>query len=74
MIAEAGLSFLGLGVQPPAASWGSMIREGTAYMLMAPHMVLAPGFAILSLVICINMLGDRLRDRMDIKEQHTNKT
>ena len=68
VIAEAGLSFLGLGVQPPAASWGSMIRDGTAYMLIAPHMVLAPGFAILSLVIAINMLGDRLRDRMDIKE------
>lgn len=68
VIAEAGLSFLGLGVQPPAASWGSMIRDGTRYMLVAPHMVLAPGFAILSLVLCINLLGDYLRDKMDIKE------
>jgi peptide/nickel transport system permease protein len=68
VIAEAGLSFLGLGVQPPAASWGSMIRDGTRYMLIAPHMVLAPGFAILSLVLCINLLGDTLRDKMDIKE------
>jgi peptide/nickel transport system permease protein len=68
VIAEAGLSFLGLGVQPPAASWGSMIRDGTRYMLVAPHMVLAPGFAILSLVLCINLLGDTLRDKMDIKE------
>ncbi len=74
VIAEAGLSFLGLGVQPPAASWGSMIRDGTAYMLMAPHMVLAPGFAILSLVLCVNLLGDRLRDRLDIKEQTANET
>lgn len=69
VIAEAGLSFLGLGVQPPAASWGSMIRDGMRYMLVAPHMVLAPGFAILSLVLCINLLGDTLRDKMDIKEQ-----
>ena len=68
VIAEAGLSFLGLGVQPPAASWGSMIRDGTRYMLIAPHMVLAPGFAILSLVLSINLLGDTLRDKMDIKE------
>ena len=68
VIAEAGLSFLGLGVQPPAASWGSMIRDGTRYMLVAPHMVLAPGFAILSLVLCINLLGDFLRDKMDIRE------
>lgn len=68
VIAEAGLSFLGLGVQPPAASWGSMIRDGTRYMLIAPHMVLAPGFAILSLVLCINLLGDTLRDKMDIRE------
>ena len=64
IIAEAGLSFLGLGVQPPAASWGSMIKDGTRYMLIAPHMVLAPGFAILSLVLCINLLGDTLRDKM----------
>lgn len=68
VIAEAGLSFLGLGVQPPSASWGSMIRDGTRYMLVAPHMVLAPGFAILSLVLCINLLGDYLRDKMDIRE------
>jgi peptide/nickel transport system permease protein len=68
VIAEAGLSFLGLGVQPPTASWGSMIRDGTRYMLVAPHMVLAPGFAILSLVLCINLVGDYLRDKMDIKE------
>lgn len=65
IIAEAALSFLGLGVQPPMASWGSMIRDGTRYMLIAPHMVLAPGFAILSLVFCINLLGDILRDKMD---------
>jgi peptide/nickel transport system permease protein len=67
VIAEAGLSFLGLGIQPPAASWGSMIRDGTGYMLMAPHMVLAPGLAILLVVFSLNLLGDRLRDRLDIR-------
>lgn len=67
VIAEAGLSFLGLGVQPPSASWGSMIRDGTRYMLVAPHLVLAPGMCIMLVVLSINMLGDRLRDKMDIK-------
>jgi len=65
VIAEAGLSFLGLGVQPPAASWGAMIRDGTRYMLVAPHMVLAPGLSILAVVLAVNLLGDRLRDRME---------
>jgi peptide/nickel transport system permease protein len=67
VIAEAGLSFLGLGVQPPAASWGTMIRDGTRYMLVAPHMVLAPGIAILAVVLAVNLLGDRLRDRLDTR-------
>lgn len=67
VIAEAGLSFLGLGIQPPHASWGSMIRDGTAYMLMAPHLVLAPGLAMLLVVLSLNLLGDRLRDRLDIR-------
>jgi len=67
VIAEASLSFLGLGVQPPDASWGSMIRDGTRYMLVAPHMVLAPGLAIFLVVLSINLLGDRLRDKMDVR-------
>src|SRR3569833_2229517 len=66
-IAEAGLSFLGLGVQPPTASWGSMIRDGTRYMLVAPHMVLAPGVALMLVVLAVNLLGDRLRDRLDVR-------
>jgi len=64
VVAEAGLSFLGLGVQPPQASWGAMIRDGTRYMLVAPHMVLAPGAAIFAVVLSVNLLGDRLRDRL----------
>jgi len=71
VIAEASLSFLGLGVQAPHASWGSMIRDGTRYMLVAPHMVLAPGLAIFLVVLSINLLGDRLRDRMDVRLKET---
>lgn len=67
VIAEAGLSFLGLGVQPPAASWGSMIRDGSRYMLVAPHMVMVPGLALLAVVMAVNLLGDRLRDRLDVR-------
>ena len=67
IIAEAGLSFLGLGVQPPAASWGSIIREGTRYMLVAPHLVLGPAAILLAVVVSVNLLGDRLRDRMDVR-------
>lgn len=67
VIAEAGLSFLGLGVQPPNPSWGSMIRDGARFMLVAPHMILVPGLAVLLVVLSINLLGDGLRDKMDVK-------
>lgn len=66
VIAEASLSFLGLGVQPPQASWGAMIREGVRYLLVAPHLVLVPGVALFLVVLATNLLGDGLRDRMDI--------
>ncbi len=69
IIAEAGLSFLGLGVQPPEASWGSMIRDGTRYMLVAPHLVLIPGLTLMAVVLAANLLGDWLRDWLDVKEQ-----
>lgn len=67
IIAEAGLSFLGLGVQPPTPSWGAMIKDGTRYLLIAPHMAVGPGLALFSIVIAINTLGDRLRDALQIK-------
>lgn len=67
VIAESGLSFLGLGVQPPQASWGSMIRDGVRYLLVAPHLVIAPGMALLLVVLSVNLVGDRLRDRMDVR-------
>ncbi len=69
VVAEAGLSFLGLGVQPPQASWGSMIRDGVGYMLMAPHLVTTPGIAIALVVYSVNLLGDRLRDWLDVRTQ-----
>ncbi len=68
VVAEAGLSFLGLGVQPPEASWGSMIRDGARYMLVAPHAVLVPGLALVAVVLAVNLLGDRLRDRLDVRD------
>ncbi|MCP5143869.1 MAG: ABC transporter permease [Gammaproteobacteria bacterium] len=64
VIAEASLSFLGLGIQAPAPSLGSMIRDGTRYMLVAPHLVLAPGITLFVLVLAINLLGDAWRDRL----------
>jgi peptide/nickel transport system permease protein len=71
VIAEAGLSFLGLGVQPPTASWGGMIRDGVRYLLVAPHLVLAPGIALFLVVMSVNLLGDRLRDSLDVTSRST---
>jgi len=67
IIAEASLSFLGLGIQAPSASWGAMLRDGTRYLLVAPHYVLAVGMSLMSLVLAVNMLGDALRDRLDVR-------
>jgi len=65
VLAEAGLSFLGLGVQPPAPSWGGMVSEGLEYVLIAPLMALFPGLTIAITVWAFNMLGDGLRDALD---------
>jgi peptide/nickel transport system permease protein len=69
IVAEASLSFLGLGVQPPTPSWGSMINEGRSFMLMAPHMTLYPGLAVLMAVLGLNALGDGLRERLDVRSR-----
>ena len=61
----SALGFLGLGVQPPAPEWGSMLGESRQYIEIAPHEVIAPGLAIALLVFAFNMLGDGLRDRFD---------
>jgi peptide/nickel transport system permease protein len=65
IIAEASLSFLGLGVQPPTPSWGTMINGGRAHLIDAPHLTVFPGLAIALLVLGFNFLGDGLRDAID---------
>jgi len=65
IVAEAGLSFLGLGVQPPTPSWGSMLNEGRLFLLLAPHLAMIPGVAIMLAVLGCNLLGDGLRDWLD---------
>jgi len=69
MIAEASLSFLGLGIQAPNASWGAMLRDGVRYMLVAPHYVLIVGLSLMSLILAINLGGDSLRDRLDVRQE-----
>jgi peptide/nickel transport system permease protein len=64
---EAALSFLGLGVQPPTPSWGTMLNGGRAHLLDAPHLTIFPGLAIAVLVLGFNFLGDGLRDLADPK-------
>jgi peptide/nickel transport system permease protein len=65
ILAEASLSFLGLGVQPPTPSWGTMLAYGRVHVLDAPHLTIFPGLAIAVLVLGFNFLGDGLRDALD---------
>ena len=67
IIAEAALSFLGLGVQPPTPSWGTMLDAGRSHLFDAPHLTIFPGLSIAILVLGFNFLGDGLRDRVDPK-------
>ncbi len=68
ILLEAGLSFLGIGVQPPAPSWGSMIRDYYGYIVSdRPYLALIPGFAIMFLVLLLNLIGNGLRDALDVK-------
>jgi peptide/nickel transport system permease protein len=68
ILAEAALSFLGLGTQPPAPSWGGMLSRGRQYMTIAPWLVLAPGLAIMLAVLGFNLLGDAQRDLLDPRQ------
>ena len=65
ILAEAGLSFLGIGIAPPGASWGSMVSDGYKYLLDLPVLSFAPGIAIMLIVFAFNMVGDGLRDALD---------
>jgi peptide/nickel transport system permease protein len=76
ILAEAGLSFLGLGQPPPGASWGAMVNAGRAHLLDAPHVALFPGLAIVWTVLGLNFLGDGLVDLLDPRRRgsRTNET
>lgn len=65
VLAEATLSFLGLGVPPPAASWGSMLNDARAHLFDSPHLVVFPAMAVILAVLCFNFIGDALRDYLD---------
>jgi ABC-type dipeptide/oligopeptide/nickel transport system permease subunit len=65
VLVSAALGFIGLGVQPPAPEWGTMLGAGREFIEVAPHLVVVPGLAITGLVFAFNMLGDGLRDRLD---------
>jgi len=65
ILAEATMSFLGLGVPPPTASWGTMLNDGRAHLFDAPHLVLFPALAVMLAVLSFNFIGDALRDYLD---------
>ena len=65
ILAEATLSFLGLGVPPPAPSWGTMLNDGRAHIFDAPHLIVFPALAVMLAILACNFLGDALRDHLD---------
>lgn len=65
ILAEAGLSFLGVGIDPPGAAWGSMVNEGYRYLLKHPILSFAPGLSVMLVVLAFNLIGDGLRDALD---------
>jgi peptide/nickel transport system permease protein len=73
IVETAGLSFIGLGAQPPTADWGTMLADGRQFMMTAPHVAAIPGVAVLALVWGLNMVGDGLRDMLDPTMAHTTR-
>jgi peptide/nickel transport system permease protein len=69
ILTAGGLSFLGLGIQPPAPEWGSMLAQGRRYMRLAPHLIAFPGLALAVLILGVNLLGDALRQTYDPRFQ-----
>jgi len=65
ILAEATMSFLGLGVPPPTATWGSMLNDGRSHLFDAPHLVVFPAVAVMLAVLSFNFVGDGLRDYLD---------
>lgn len=74
VLAEAGLSFVGLGAQPPIPSWGRMLAESQTFFSLAKHVVIFPGLAIVLMVLGLNLLGDGLRDYFDPKLRRNNQS
>jgi peptide/nickel transport system permease protein len=66
ILEAAGLSFLGLGAQPPSPEWGAMLSEQRQYLAIAPHVVVLPGLVLLVVAACLNLFGDALRDALDV--------
>ncbi len=69
ILLEAGLGYLGIGVPPPAPTWGSMINDGQPYFITAPHIVVVPGLAIVLTVLAFNLLGQGLQETLDPKQR-----
>jgi ABC-type dipeptide/oligopeptide/nickel transport system permease subunit len=65
IMAEAALSFLGIGIKPPGAAWGAMVTDGSRFLQSNPLLTIAPGLAIMLVVFAFNMVGDGLRDALD---------
>lgn len=73
ILAEAGLSYVGLGAQPPTPSWGRMLAESQTMISFAPHLALFPGMAIVLTVLGLNLFGDGLRDYFDPRQRHESR-
>ncbi len=69
VLSEASLSFLGLGVPPPASSWGAMLNDARTYLRVAPHLLIFPGLAVMLTVLAFNFVGDGLREWLDPKQK-----
>ena len=74
ILAEASLSFLGLGIAPPTPSWGAMLNEGRNHLFEAPHMIVFPSILLMATVLSLNLLGDGIRDWLDPKTLPTKPT
>lgn len=69
IVAEGSLSFLGLGVEPPTPSWGSMLNDGRQFLLVAPHLTTYPGLALMFTVLALNVVGDTLQERLQTRNR-----